>query len=409
MLRDKVKDIVNQTKITDIHTHVFPPAFGSLLLWGIDELLTYHYLVAETMRWTDMPYERFWSLSKKEQADLVWQKLFIENSPYSEACRGVLTVLQSLGLDTSSKDLPDYRKYFASLKVEDYIDIVFDTANLDCVVMTNDPFDPAEKPIWKSGTEIDPRFKAVLRLDGLLVNWQSGCKTLRDWGYDTEESLTPRTLSEVRRFLKDWCTRIRALYMAVSLPDTFILPEDSPRAKLIEECVIPVSREINTPFALMIGVKRQVNPALKLAGDAVGKADVNSVEYLCAKYPENKFLVTMLSKENQHELAVAARKFRNLMIFGCWWFLNNPSIIEEITRFRFELLGVSVIPQHSDARVFDQVIYKWAHSRRIIAEVLADKYEDLAATGWAVTETDIRRDAAKLLGGNFWNFIECRK
>ena len=26
-----------------------------------------------------------------------------------------------------------------------------------------------------------------------------------------------------------------------------------------------------------------------------------------------------------------ARKFANLMPFGCWWFLNNPSIIAEIT------------------------------------------------------------------------------
>ena len=24
-------------------------------------------------------------------------------------------------------------------------------------------------------------------------------------------------------------------------------------------------------------------------------------------------------------IAVAARKFGNLMVFGCWWFLNNPS------------------------------------------------------------------------------------
>ena len=35
-----------------------------------------------------------------------------------------------------------------------------------------------------------------------------------------------------------------------------------------------------------------------------------------------------------HELVVAARKFGNLMPFGCWWFLNNPSVVEEITRER---------------------------------------------------------------------------
>jgi hypothetical protein len=114
----------------------------------------------------------------------------------------------------------------------------------------------------------------------------------------------------------------------------------------------------------------------------------------------------MLSRENQHELAVNARKFRNLHIFGCWWFLNNPSLIEEITRMRFELLGVGVTPQHSDARVLDQLIYKWAHSREIIVRVLTDKYADVARTGWQISETEVRRDVQKLFGGSFQEFLD---
>jgi len=113
----------------------------------------------------------------------------------------------------------------------------------------------------------------------------------------------------------------------------------------------------------------------------------------------------MLSREDQHELAVAARTFGNLMIFGCWWFLNNPFLIEEITRMRCELLGTSFIPQHSDCRVLEQLTYKWAHSRRIIAKVLTDKYTDLAATGWAVTEEEIRRDVRFMFRENFLQFI----
>ncbi|HSW44214.1 MAG TPA: glucuronate isomerase, partial [Phycisphaerae bacterium] len=100
------------------------------------------------------------------------------------------------------------------------------------------------------------------------------------------------------------------------------------------------------------------------------------------------------------------RKHPNLMIFGCWWFINNPLLIEEVTRMRLEMLGLSFIPQHSDARVLEQVIYKWSHSREIVADVLADKYADLARTGWTVTEADIRRDVALLLGGNFERFCE---
>jgi hypothetical protein len=196
------------------------------------------------------------------------------------------------------------------------------------------------------------------------------------------------------------------VYLAVSLPPDFDIDDKSTRSKLIQKCVLPVCRERNLPFALMIGVKKLVNPELRLAGDAVGKADIDVVETLCADYPENKFLVTMLSRENQHELCVAARKFGNLMPFGCWWFLNDPMTVDEMTRMRTELLGLSYIPQHSDARVLDQLSYKWAHSRWLIGHVLMDKYCDLNRTGWGVTEEEIVRDVANLFGGAFRRFCE---
>lgn len=404
-LRAAVDAAVEQVEITDVHTHLYTPCFGDMLLWGVDELLTYHYLVAEFFRWTDMPYDEFWSMSKRQQADLIWKTLFIENSPYSEACRGVLTVLNKLGLDVAARDLEAYRSYFAAKTIEEYVDQVFELSRVKKVVMTNDPFDDSERKVWLESYKADPRFKAALRMDPLLNTWDQTWVKLKEWGYDVQKELNQTTLREVRRFLSDWVERMEPLYMAVSLPPTFAFPENSTRATLIEECVLPVCREHNIPFAMMIGVKKLVNPGLRLAGDSVGKSSIEAVEYLCANYPYNKFMVTMLSRENQHELSVAARKFRNLMIFGCWWFLNNPSLVEEMTRMRFELLGVSVIPQHSDARVLDQLIYKWAHSRKVIADVLFDKYKDLMDTGWRLEESEIRRDVHKLFSQNFWDFI----
>ena len=58
-----------------------------------------------------------------------------------------------------------------------------------------------------------------------------------------------------------------------------------------------------------------------------------------------------------------------------------------------------MIPQHSDARVLDQLIYKWAHSREIIADVLARRYFDLMRAGWPVTAEDMQRDVNRILGG----------
>jgi hypothetical protein len=53
----------------------------------------------------------------------------------------------------------------------------------------------------------------------------------------------------------------------------------------------------------------------------------------------------------------------------------------------------------------DQLAYKWAHSRPIIAEVLSEKYSDLADSNWQVSRAEIQRDVHGLLGGEFERFI----
>ena len=404
----QVETIVATTPIDDIHTHLYDPAFGELLLWGIDELLVYHYLVAESFRYLDLPYGRFWALSKTGQADLIWDQLFLRRSPLSEACRGILTTLNLLGLDVKKRDLPGLRKWFAAQKPEKYTDRCLELAGLRSVCMTNSPFDDLERPVWEQGFHRDPRFKAALRIDPLLLSWPQVAPQLVKWGYDVSASASPKKMfDEVRRFFADWTKRMNAGFLMVSLPPDFAYPSKSITSELIEKAVLPHCREFNLPFAVMPGVKRAVNPQLRLAGDGVGLSNLTTIQNLCAQHPDNKFAATVLARENQHELCVLARKFRNLHIFGCWWFTNVPSIIEEMTRMRIELLGLSVTPQHSDARVLDQVIYKWAHSRQVIAKVLVEKYSDLAATGWVVTKAEIERDARDLFGGAFESF--CRR
>src|SRR5689334_23245682 len=78
MLRQCIEEVVNQTPVIDIHTHLYAPEFEKLNLYGIDELLTYHYLVAEMFRFAKVKPEQFWRLNKKERAQLVWRTLFVE-------------------------------------------------------------------------------------------------------------------------------------------------------------------------------------------------------------------------------------------------------------------------------------------------------------------------------------------
>lgn len=403
----QVEEIVMSTPVHDVHTHLYEAAFGELLLWGIDELLVYHYLVAEAFRHLDMPYEKFWALSKTEQADLIWRELFMEHSPISEACRGVLTTLQAFGLDVKKRDLPALRKWFAAQTVDGHITQCMELAKLKSICMTNSPFDDLERPVWEKGFRRDERFVAALRIDPLVLAWNDTAPKLLQWGYRVSaDPASGQTHGEVRRFLADWTKRMQARYVMVSLPPDFQFPAQTTAAAIIEHAVLPHCREFGIPFALMPGVNRAVNPQLKLAGDGVGLTDLSMLRNLCAQFPENKFLATVLARENQHELCVLARKFRNLHIFGCWWFTNIPLLIEEMTRMRVELLGLSFTPQHSDARILDQVIYKWQHSRRVIAKVLVEKYTELAQTGWQPTHAEVERDVQDLFGGAFERFCK---
>ena len=271
-----VEETLAATPFIDIHTHLFAPAFGNLGLWGIDELLTYHYLEAEFFRFSPITPDRYHALDKQQKADLIWRTLFVENAPLSEATRGIVAVLHVLGLDTASPTLKPLREFFRDQNLAEYVPRVFRLAGIDSVAMTNDPLDPVEVGFWNGELERDPIFHAALRLDRIVSEWTSRGQTVAD----------------VRGFLDTWAARMKPVYMAISLPDTFQFPVDDARSRVLTEAVIPACRDRNIPLALMVGVRRNVNPALGLAGDASGRNDLRWLETLCTRFPAQRFLIS---------------------------------------------------------------------------------------------------------------------
>src|SRR5438309_10969159 len=129
-----VEEVLSSTPFIDVHTHLFSPAFGKLGLWGIDELLTYHYLEAEFFRCSDTRPEQYWSLSKRDQADAIWRALFVDNMPVSEATRGIIAVLKAFHLPTDRPDLAEARSFFKAQTLEAHIHKVFQMAGVSTVV-----------------------------------------------------------------------------------------------------------------------------------------------------------------------------------------------------------------------------------------------------------------------------------
>ena len=203
-LETTVSQILEATPFIDIHTHLFAPGFGRMGLWGIDDLLTYHYLEAELFRSSDIHPKRYWALSKTRRADLVWEALFVRNPPVSEATRGVITVLQAFGLDTNARSLEPLREFFMNQKLEDHIPRVFQLAGIHEAVMTNDPLDPDEVALWMAGAKAESPFRASIRIDRIVNEWEAHCEILQSQGYGVSVDCAADTASEVRRFLASW-------------------------------------------------------------------------------------------------------------------------------------------------------------------------------------------------------------
>ena len=154
-----VIDEVASTSVIDLHTHLLPPTHGSLCLWGIDELLTYHYLVAEYFMTAPktMTPTLFYAKSKQTQADLIWTALFVDRSPISEACRGVITTLEALGLshEIQNRDLNGIRDFYRSFRndglagSERFSNLVYQVSGVKYAIMTNIPFDINEAQHWR--------------------------------------------------------------------------------------------------------------------------------------------------------------------------------------------------------------------------------------------------------------------
>lgn len=114
-LPEAVSQEVDAAEAIDVHTHLFA-APSPALQFGIDALLTYHYVVAQYLAVADVTADAFLSLPVPRQAEAVWRGLFVERSPLSEPCRGILSTLHALGMheEVAARDLPAIRRWYAT-------------------------------------------------------------------------------------------------------------------------------------------------------------------------------------------------------------------------------------------------------------------------------------------------------
>ena len=295
----------------------------------------------------------------------------------------------------------DYYTIDKELKNKRYTDQdIFSQSNVKSVVMTNNPFDKEEWSLFDKNNWDRNKYLSSLRLDNLFSDFENSLKIAIEHISNNKDKN-----NTIIKYLESCYQKANPVYAAVSLngKDFNNLLNDDLWLKILNWL-----KTKNLPLSLMLGVKRGVNKNFGMAGDGVGEIDLKDLSKLCNLYQENKFLVTALPLNSQYELTVLARKHPNLKIFGFWWFMNQPSIIEFILKMRLDLLGLSFIPQHSDARITDQLIYKWSHFKEILHKVLSDYYIKLSEKNFEVTESLIKRDISNLLKNNVKKFLSLK-
>ena len=391
-ISNKLLNIINSTPIFDLHTHLFPPKHEGYFLLGFKNLLNYHYLIAELLTAANIDASTFYSYNDEKKASLIWNELFEKRTPVSEACAGVLSILKELNIEINNKSFlsicDEYDRKIQSDKN------ILDLSNVSSLVMTNNPFDLDEWSLFNTNDWDKKIYLASLRLDDLILDYEEALKKAKEQTSNQENTIVT--------YLEKCYSQSNPVYAAVSLNlETFhTIFEDS----FWKDILVWLENK-NLPLSLMLGVKRAVNKDFGLAGDGIGDINLKELSNLCNLFPNNKFLVTCLSLNDQHELTVLARKHPNLRIFGFWWFMNQPTIIKQILKMRIDMLGFSFIPQHSDARVSDQLIYNWSHFKKILHPILLKYYQELLDKNFPISENILQRDIDNLLSGNAKKFL----
>ena len=398
LLKDIVENYIdNHLKCIDFHTHLFPISFKGLCLTGIENILNYHYLHAEYLKLNLVSPRHFFNLADNLKAESIWNELFINRLPLSEATKGVVTILHALGipLDLEYEELVN--AFSTHCTAENYISKVYNLANISKVVVTNNIFDQNEVNFY--GVLDESKFYSSIRLDSFFDNDVHQI-VLNGKQYVLNGGGLNQYLDQVVAILKP-------LYFAISVDNEFSVKDD--RYGFLKENIFDYSRKYKIPISLMLGVKRGVNQAYGLAGDGVIRCNIQFLAEIISLNPDIHFCVTVLSRENQYELAVLSRKFPNLTIFGNWWFLNNDIFINENTRMRLNLLGDNFIPQHSDARILEQLIYKWQHTNTLFKPILKEYFSFLLRNGYALSQNTVEAAIESFYNGRVNQIIKANK
>ncbi len=375
-----------QKPILDPHSHINPLAAPSK---SLEDILGYHYYteLAHSAGMDKKFLEPTVPGQEKVREIIRFMDRFDNTAQYSWFLEIAQTFLGFTGDRITIKD-SDWLWSSAEKKMAsgDWEKQVLSLSNLERIFLTNDFDDPLKG--------FDTQFYIpCLRTDELVFHF--GRNNVRDrlkkiTGCDPQNS---KELDQGLEVLFKHFTGNNARACAISLPPDFS-PEQVSNSeldkcfrendfdsnswkngifwKLAEKC-----NDFQLPFDLMIGVNRRVYENGVYQGQDLFDQRVSLYQYkkLFNAFPSVTFCVSVLTSNQNQELASYSWIFPNVVTSGHWWYSNIPVYIEQDTRARLQAVPkTKQIGYYSDMYKLEFGLPKFNMYRRILAKVLANDF-----------------------------------
>lgn len=446
----EVKSVVDNYRVIDLQSEF---SYDLSKFYGIDNLLTTNKMIREFASTHNTDVD-IYKLDKVEQAEIIWDELFVKRTPISDNCIEIISIMKNIGLEKLmfDFDLNGIRKYFGvnginSSNIIEYIDKIFDLSGVNYTITSNKIFDKNEiiylenrftpkkndivlykknnitekvkithchclqgyplnyNIIFDNGREkntlwnylfmcdeqfnkITKRFKNSLNIDILLREYNKCLNNglIKKYGFN-------ENTHGVRDYLLYWCHSLRPEFFTMTLEnetcyDFLNIDKDwvGSVSQILNTIIIPLSIELSIPISIKIENTTFI--------DDCDKYNLNNLYKLCKSFPKCKFMAYFLYEVNYNKLFLLSRELSNLHINGC--FLNNLKLTEENTKNMINVFNLNCSFNYSGSTVLEHFIYKWKQYKKIIIDILIDKYKKLELLGLKISKKNIERDVDDL-------------
>lgn len=328
----------------DFHSHLYPET-DIRYKAGLIDLLNYHYFYGEyakARKYSSQEMGVFLKMPAEDKAKLIWEYIFVHKrkDELSHAGLGVIEIINTLlpnkfSFSESRNEICENFQDVLSAYKTPSIEEIFNITGLSYTIGT---YEPGET------LPTSPFIKGAVRIDSCHETSYPDIDESAEY-----YSLSCETHSDV------FSTRMRNNKITLySLMTHFYYEKKF--TKFLKSLI-----DAGKSLWLMLGVARNINSFMGLGGDSIGLCDMRVVEMFAKKFPELNIKFSILDINQLNRAIVAERIFPNLSFQYPWWFnVNTIDVNMYLTKSR-EILGKrkSEIEFYSDARVLEQLIYKY--------------------------------------------------